>query len=90
MVLFSTEEHTTHKIGGGDVWGTFDNFETTGGFDFTVAVLSGGVSCDVIAVNNVIAAVVVEPGWGSNVRSGGDRDVRPFASVDGGDAAIEI
>jgi hypothetical protein len=68
-VRLCAEEHASDEIGGGDAGGALDDFEAAGGFDEAVAVVAVGVGGNVVAVDDVFAAVVgdeVEVGyvWG--------------------------
>ena len=69
---FCAQQHTSHKIGCADARGTLDNLEATGFLDGTIAVFAIGIRGDVVAVNDVFAAVVGDPGERSYVRRMGD------------------
>lgn len=61
-MAFCAEEHAADEIGCGDSRGAFDDEEAVGSFDEAIAVLAAGVGGDIVAMNDVPAAVVGDPG----------------------------
>lgn len=80
------EEHAADKIGGGYPGGSLDDLETAGGLDKTVAVVTFRVGGDVVAVDDVLAAVVRDKGEGGDVGCVGDGFCDPATGVCCGDA----
>jgi hypothetical protein len=84
MVL-GAEEHTANEVGGRDTRGALNNLESAGGLDESVAVVSIAVGCNIVAVNNVFAAVVGDPGQVGHIGSMGDTLSSPATSIDSRD-----
>lgn len=79
------QEHAAHQIGGRDARGALDYLEPAGRLDIAVAVLSVAVGGDVVAVHDVLAAVVGDPGQRGDIGGFGDGASRPAAGFDGHD-----
>lgn len=71
-MCFRAQEHAAYEIRGRDAGRACDDFETAGALGVAVAVLAGGVGGDVVAVDDVVAAVVGYPGEGGYVGGVGD------------------
>lgn len=61
-MCFCAEQHSAHEVGGGDAGGALDDLEAASFFDEAVAVVSVRVGGDVVAVDDVFAAVVGDVG----------------------------
>ena len=88
-VRFCAQQHATNEVGSRDSGGALDDLETAGGFDIAVAVLAAAVGGDVVAVHDVPAAVVGDPGERSDIGGFGNGAGCPAAGFDGSDATKE-
>lgn len=86
-VRLGAEQHAAYEVGRGDARGALDHLEALCGLDVAVAVLAVAVGGDVVAVDDVVAAVVCDPGEGGDVGGLGDGFGGPATGFDGGDAA---
>jgi hypothetical protein len=66
-VGFCAEKHATYEVSGGNAWGSLYDFEAACFFYEAVAVVSVAVGGDVVAVDDVFAAVVGDVGEGGDV-----------------------
>lgn len=66
-VGFCAEKHAAYKICSGNAWGSLYDFEAACFFYEAVAVVSVRVGSDVVAVDDVFAAVVGDVGEGGDV-----------------------
>lgn len=57
-MCLGAQQHTADKIGRRDTGSTLDNLETTSLLDESIAILAVAVGSDVVAVNDILAAVV--------------------------------
>lgn len=88
-VRLGAEQHAADEVGGGDAGGALDDLEALGLLDVAVAVLAVAVRGDVVAVDDVVAAVVGDPGQRGDVGGPGDGLGGPAAGLDGHDALVE-
>lgn len=79
VVRLGTQQHAADEVGGGDPGRALDDFEARGGFDDAVAVFTGGIGGDIVAVDDEGAAVLVHPVRIGDVGGAGDREVGPLA-----------
>lgn len=82
------QQHAAHEVGRRDTGCALDHLEPSGCLDIAVAVLSVAVGGDVIAVDDVLAAVVGDPGQRGYVGRPRDGFGGPSAGLDGGDTEI--
>jgi hypothetical protein len=87
-VRFCAEQHAAYEVRGRDAWRALNYLEATGCFDVAVTVFTVAVGSDVIAVDNILAAVVGDPGERGHVGRARDGFGSPSAGFDGGDAVI--
>lgn len=85
-VRLCAEEHAADEVGGGDAGGALDDLEAPGLLDEAVAVVAVGVRGDVVAVDDVLAAIVADPVELRHVRGLADGFCDPAAGVHGGQA----
>ena len=79
------QQHAANEVGCRDAWGALDDLEAAGLLDIAVAVAAIAVRSDVIAVDNILAAVVGNPGQRRNVGGSGNGLGCPSAGLNGGD-----
>lgn len=88
-VGLGAQQHAADEVGGGDAGGALDDLEAAGLLDEAVAVVAVAVRGDVVAVDDVLAAVVGDVGQGRHVRGISDGFGDPAAGVGGGEALLE-
>lgn len=88
-VCLGAQQHAPHEVGGGDARRALDDLEPPRGLDVAVAVLAIAVRGDVVAVDDVLAAVVGDPGERGDVGRFGDCARGPAAGLDGHDALVQ-
>lgn len=78
------EEHAAYEVRGRDGGRALDDLEAASRLDEAVAVLARRVGRDVVAVDDVLAAEVGDPGEVGHVGCVGNGLCDPSAGVDGG------
>lgn len=84
------EQHAADEVGGGDAGGALDDLEAAGGLDEAVAVVAVAVGGDVVAVDDVLAAVVGYELEVGDVGGIGDGAGDPAAGVGRGNSSKGI
>lgn len=77
------QQHTANEVGGGNSGRTLDDLEAAGFLDKAVTIISVAIGRDVVAVHNVLAAVVGDVVQLGDVRSVANRLSDPATGVRG-------
>jgi len=77
------QQHAPHEIRSRDTGCPPDHLEAIGGLDEAVAVLAAAVRGDIVAVDDVLAAVVADPIQLGHVRGIGNRLGHPATGIRG-------
>lgn len=78
-----TQQHPAYQIGGADARGTLDNLESASIFDILIAVIAIGVASNIVTVDNVFAAIVVDPVERGDIGSIWNAFGNPATGMDG-------
>lgn len=88
-VRLCAEQHAAYEVGSRNTRGALDNLETTGLLDESVAVVAIAVGGDVVAVDDVFAAVVGDVWEVGDVGRVGDGAGDPATGVSSSDSVGE-